>query len=125
MVGFGISISHNVVSHSDGPRGGGIDIARTAPPGPPPGDWPFIENLLIFHNQIQDMEGPPPEPKCHIGQRERSGIRLEGHDNIRDTVLYGNRCERVATPLVDSGLRTLKICPAGTEKNCECSGIRQ
>jgi hypothetical protein len=121
VVGFGISISHNIVSHSDGPRGGGIDIPRTAPPGPPPGDWPFVENLLIFHNQIQDMEGPPPDAKCHFGQRERSGIRLEGHNNVRDTVLLGNRCERVATPLIDSGLRTLKICPVGSQGNCECA----
>jgi hypothetical protein len=125
VVGFSISISHNVVSHSDGPRGGGIDIANTSFPGPPPGNSPFIENLLIFHNELRDMEGPPPAAsRCHTGQRERSGIRVEGHDNIRDSVLYKNRCEHVATPLSDAGLRTLKICPAGSENNCECAASR-
>ena len=121
VVGFGTSISHNFVSHSDGPRGGGIDVAKTWFPGPPPGDWAFMENLLIFHNRVQDIEGPLPFAKCHIGQGERSGIRLEGQDNIRDSVLYKNRCERVATPLYDTGLRTLKICPAGSRGNCECA----
>ena len=121
VVGFGTSISHNFISHSDGPRGGGIDFVKTWFPGPPPGDWTFMENVLIFHNQVQDMEGPPPAAKCRIGQRERSGIRIEGQDNIRDSVLYRNRCERVTVPLFDTGLRTLKLCPAGSRGNCECA----
>jgi hypothetical protein len=121
VVGFGTSISHNFISHSDGPRGGGIDFVKTWFPGPPPGNWAFMENVLIFHNQVQDMEGPPPFAKCRIGQRERSGIRIEGQDNIRDSVLYRNRCERVAVPLFDTGLRTLKLCPAGSRGNCECA----
>ena len=118
--GLGVSISHNIVSHSDGLRGGGIDIAVAAFTGPPPGNWPFIENLLVFHNELRDMEGPLPSSPCHRGQGERSGIRLEGHDNVRDSVLYDNRCERIAKPLSDAGLRTLKICPTGSQGSCEC-----
>jgi hypothetical protein len=120
VVGFGISISHNVIIHADAYRGGGIDIPLTSFPGPPPGNWPFIENLLIFHNQLRDIGGRPPEGKCHRGQRERSGIHLEGHENLRYSVLYGNRCQRVATPLADSGLHTLKICPSKSPESCEC-----
>ena len=120
VVGFGISISHNIVIHADAYRGGGIDIPLTSYPGPPPGNWPFIESLLIFHNQLRDLDGRPPDGKCHRGQRERSGIHLEGQDNIRYSVLYGNRCERVSTPLADSGSHTLKICPTASEGSCEC-----
>jgi hypothetical protein len=120
--GIGTSISHNSITRSDGLRGGGINIALHSYAGPPPGDWPFIENLLIFHNELRDIDGPLPVPTCHRGQSERSGIRLEGHDNVRNTVLYGNRCERVTKPLSDSGLRTLRICPAGAHDSCECAG---
>ena len=129
IVAFGVSISHNVIMHSDGPRGGGIDIPLTSHPGPPPGHWDFMENLLVFHNQIQDMAGPAPSQiGCHRwGQQERSGIRLEGDQNIRDTVLYGNSCARVDKALVDGGLRTRKLCAATADRSssastssCEC-----
>lgn len=122
ITGFGVSISHNFVAHSDGPRGGGIDMPLAANAGPPPGHWDFMENFLIFHNQVQDMTGPPPGEKgCRRwGQKERSGIRLEGEQNIRDTVLYRNSCERVDKPLVDAGLRTLKVCDGAAAGSCEC-----
>jgi hypothetical protein len=124
VLGFGVSISHNIVIHADAYRGGGIDTPFTWQSGPPPGNWPLIENLLIFHNEVSDIEGPPPAPKCHIAQRERSGIHLEGHENVRYTVLYGNRCEHVATPLADSGLSTLKICSTASPGSCECPSGR-
>src|SRR5437868_8508107 len=60
VLGFGISISHNTIIHADGYLGGGIDTAPTWQRGPAPHNWPFMENLLIFHNQLQDIEGPPP-----------------------------------------------------------------
>jgi hypothetical protein len=120
VLGFGASISHNIIIHADAYRGGGIDTPFTWQSGPPPGNWPLIENLLIFHNEVSDVEGPPPAPKCHIAQRERSGIHLEGHENVRHSVLYGNHCEHVATPLADAGLGTLKICSNASNGSCEC-----
>jgi hypothetical protein len=122
--GFGVSISHNIIIHSDAYRGGGIDTPFTWQSGPPPGNWPLIENLLIFHNDIRDMEGPPPAPKCHFARRERSAIHLEGNENVRYSVLYGNHCERVTTPLADSGLGTLKLCTGASPGSCECQGGR-
>lgn len=122
ITAFGISISHNWIEHSDGPRGGGIVFALAARNGPPPGRWDYSESLLIFHNHIQDMTGPAPsESGCRRwGQKERSGIRLEGEQNFRGSVLYGNRCERVDRPLVDGGLRTLKLCDSAPTDSCEC-----
>jgi hypothetical protein len=119
-VGFGISISHNTIIHADGYRGGGIDIPLTSYPGPPPGNWPFIQNLLIFHNDLRDLDGSAPAGKCHRGQRERSAIRIEGNENIQYSILYGNRCERVARPLADSGRGTLRICSTTSAGSCEC-----
>src|SRR5581483_49923 len=78
VVGFGISISHNVITRADGLRGGAINFPLTTTPGPAPGDWPLMENMLIFHNELHDIEGPPPQPKCFYGQRTRTGVRLEG-----------------------------------------------
>lgn len=124
VLGFGISISHNVIVHADAYRGGGIDTPFVWQHGPPPENWSFIESMLIFHNELRDIEGAPPAPKCHVAQRERSGIHLEGKENVRYSVLYGNSCEHVATPLSDSGLGTLKLCSGAAPGSCECPGAR-
>jgi hypothetical protein len=109
IVGFGISIAGNTISRADGLRGGAIDIAMTSQPGPAPGTWPLMQNLLIFHNQLRDIEGPPPRSNCHNGQRGRVGIRLEGNDNVRDSVIYANEYTHVDTIMNGSGKNTALI----------------
>jgi hypothetical protein len=121
IVGFGISIAGNTISQSDGLRGGAIDIAMTSPTGPPPGNWGLIQNLLIFHNQLRDITGPPPRADCHNGQRARVGIRIEGADNVRDSVLYANQCQHVDTALAVPGKRTTALCGAGSANQCGCA----
>jgi hypothetical protein len=49
------------------------------------------------------------------------GIRLDGKDNIRNTVLYGNSCEQVARLLEDRGRDTKRVCPANSESGCDCA----
>jgi len=120
VLGFGISISHNIISHADGLRGGAIDIASVWFRGPPPQDWPLVENMMISHNRIQDVTGSLPRNPCHFPQRKRTGIRVEGTDNARDTILYANRCERVDAPLEDPGHQTVRVCSQGNPGNCEC-----
>jgi hypothetical protein len=94
----------------------------TSYPGPPPGNWTFNESLLIFHNEIRDMQGPAPRALCAFGGDERTGIRLSGHENYRGTVLYANRCQRVDKLLDDGGKGTTRVCPAATVQSdsCEC-----
>ena len=126
IMAFGITISHNFISHSDGPRGGGIDVALAANPGPPPGHWNFMASPLIFHNQIEDMAGPAPsQTGCHRwGQRERSGIHLGADQVVHDAVLYQNSCVRVDEPLVDAGTRTHRLCSEAAADSCECGSSR-
>jgi hypothetical protein len=125
ILGFGIDISHNSITHADNLRGGAIDIASTWHRGPPPQDWPLVENLIIAHNRIQNVTGPAPRDTCHFPQRRRTALRLEGTGNVRDTILYGNRCEQVDALLEDSGRRTLRVCSQGSPGNCECPAHSQ
>jgi hypothetical protein len=121
VVGFGVSIADNTISRADGLRGGAIDIALTSHAGPAPGNWPLVQNLLIFHNRVQDIAGTPPRANCHFGQRDRVGIRIEGTGNVRDSVVYGNQCNRVDTAMAVSEKQTTLICPSGANDECGCS----
>ncbi|HEY4339904.1 MAG TPA: hypothetical protein VGM97_08160 [Steroidobacteraceae bacterium] len=120
-LGFGIVISNNEITHADGQRGGAIQLASAGPSGPPPGTWPLSENILIYGNTIRDIDGPAPRPLCAQHQSFRSGIRIEGHRNVRDTVLEGNICEAVTVPLQDAGTATTRVCPAAHSASCECA----
>jgi hypothetical protein len=122
VLGFGNVIAHNEISHADGQRGGAIGIVRAGVSGPPPAQWPMALNTLIFENTITDVSGAPPRAPCRQHQdNRRTGIRIEGDRNIRDTVLKGNRCERVDAFLEDSGLGTGRICSATGANSCECA----
>jgi hypothetical protein len=122
LLSLGVVIAHNVIFRADGQRGGAIEIAHAGAAGPPPGTWPMVQNPLIFQNVIRDVTGAAPRAVCRESQqRERSGIRLEGPGNVRDAVLQGNQCERVDKFVLDSGVGTLRVCPAASENSCECS----
>jgi hypothetical protein len=124
ILGFGLLIAHNTITKADGQRGGAIDFARAGPTGPPPGNWPLLQNPLIFGNTIRDLDGPAPRPQCRQGQQARSGIRLEGPGNVRDAVLMSNHCQRVATHLEDFGTGTLRVCELADGDSCECEKAR-
>ncbi len=122
VLGFGNVIAHNDISHVDGQRGGAIQIVRAGVSGPPPAQWPMALNTLIYENTIRDVNGAPPRAQCRQRQGStRTGIRIEGDRNARDTVLAGNRCERVDAFLEDSGLGTERVCPATGVNSCECA----
>lgn len=121
LLGFGVTITHNLISHADGYWGGAIDTAATWFRGPPPQNWPLIHSSIISHNLIRDITGSVPRNVCHYPQRMRTGIRLEGKGNIRDTVLYANRCEHVSQNVSDSGQRTARICASAEAGSCECT----
>jgi hypothetical protein len=121
LVGIGISIAHNRIIHADGLYGGAIDLTATWYLGPPPGHWQLLQSVVIQHNSLEDIDGPLPRRACRYDQKFRAGVRLDGVDNIRNTVLYANRCERVATPLIDGGKDTKRLCTASTAGSCECA----
>jgi hypothetical protein len=119
-VGIGISIAHNRIIGADGLYGGAIDLTATWYLGPPPGHWQLFQSVVIQHNSLENIDGPGPRRACRYGQKSRAGIRLDGVDNIRNTVLYGNRCQRVPTPLIDGGKDTVRLCTSASEGSCEC-----
>jgi hypothetical protein len=125
ILGIGISIAHNRITRADGFRGGAIDLAATWFLGPAPGAWQLTQSLTIQHNELQDIDGPPPRALCRFGQRGRAGIRLDGSNNIRNTTLYGNHCQGVPTPLEDGGKDTLRLCRSPEEGSCECGPTPQ
>ena len=120
LLGIGISIAHNQIVHADGFRGGGIDFASTWFMGPPPGKWQLLQSVVIQHNYLMDIDGPPPRPTCHFGQVKRAAIRLDGVDNLRNTILYANSCRDVGNLVLDGGKDTLRLC-ASSGGSCECA----
>lgn len=124
LVGIGIQIAQNRITHADGLRGGAIDLTAGWYLGPPPGKWPLLESSIIQHNTVTDIEGPLPRNACHFNQDNRSAFRIDGVDNMRSTVFYANRCERVGKVLIDGGKGTVRLCrpQAQVPASCECVG---
>jgi hypothetical protein len=122
-VSFGVQIQHNIIEHSDGLRGGAIDIVPGWHTGPELHRWPLIDSLILSHNVIRDIDGPAPRNACRIGQRARVGIRIEGAGDVTGTVLYKNRCERTQTALADTGIGTVRVCGAPADNSCECNAV--
>jgi hypothetical protein len=119
VLGFGVAISHNTITHADGLRGGAVDFMPSWYTGPAPGHWPLVENPLVFHNDLRDIDGAAPRPLCHYGG-SRIGIQLGEPGNLAHAVLYSNRCRNVATALHDAGSATIRLCPADATASCEC-----
>ncbi|HEV2703525.1 MAG TPA: hypothetical protein VGV09_18005, partial [Steroidobacteraceae bacterium] len=119
VLGFGVAISHNLVVRADGLRGGAIDFMASWYAGPAPGHWPLIDNPLVFHNDLRDIEGPAPRADCNHGGR-RVGILMGEADNVTHAVLYANRCRNVSTALRDPGRDTVRLCPTSAVASCEC-----
>jgi hypothetical protein len=113
-------MSHNTIVHADGLGGGAIDIVPTWFTGPPSQKWRLIDNLVISHNILRDIDGSAPRPACARRQRERVGIRIAGNGNVHGTVLYRNTCEKVSVPLRDSGVATARVCRGDSANFCEC-----
>jgi hypothetical protein len=121
LLGFGTVIAGNVIVHADNVGGGAIDMASTWFRGPPPHDWALVQNPLIFHNRIRDIDGSPPRAVCKHGPHPRIGIRIDGPGNVRDAVLYNNSCENVSRFIDDRGSHTTRLCPVSAAGRCECS----
>lgn len=123
IAGWGVSIAHNSITHADGFRGGAITVPLTWLKGPWPHDWKVVNNLIIQHNSIRDIDGPPPSKRCERGQTGRVGINLFDASLVWRTVLYGNKCTNVQKRLNDTAHNTVRACPPGSSNrdSCECS----
>ena len=120
-VGYGISIAHNTIAHAKTNVGGAIVIAPTWWQGPPPGNWPLTESLLIFKNNLLELCNSANRHCGGYESHRQVGINLARSTSIANAVLYGNRCD--ATVLIDLQ-RTpniLKLCRESTSDMCECA----
>ncbi len=121
VLSYGVSVSRNRIIRADALGGGAIDFASTWYRGPPPYRWQLVSNLLIDHNEIAHIDGPPPSDGCGLHQTGRIGIRIDGPGEVWRSVLYANRCARVATKLRDLGSETVRVCSADAPpESCEC-----
>ncbi len=120
ILNAGVSISHNRITHADGLYGGAIGIIPTWHRGPPGGRKPLVSGLVIHHNVITHITGPAPRAQCGYAQSFRAGIHLSGRDHLDATVLYMNRCEDVAKPLLDEASHTQAVCDMQSPHSCEC-----
>jgi hypothetical protein len=118
-VGFGISISHNVIRRADAQYGGAIAQLNSWLAGPEPHRWPLSDNMLIHHNSITDIDGARALPICGTS-RPRTGIAFPDPGIAWHTVLYANSCKNVSTPVGGGGVGTIKVCPSPAQDSCEC-----
>lgn len=118
-VGFGNSISHNIIRHADFEHGGAIAQAGTWSTGPEPHRWPLSDNLLIHHNSISDIDGARALSICE-SSRPRIGIAFPDAAIAWRTVLYANSCKNVSMPIGPGGVDTVKVCPSPVPDSCEC-----
>lgn len=119
-VSYGVNIAHNSINHADGLHGGAISVPLSWYQGPPPHKWPIVNNLLIHHNAIADIDGVAANRKCDHQKSDRIGINLDHADMVRGTVLYSNSCVHVSTKLHDSASGTISVCPSSVNAPCEC-----
>jgi hypothetical protein len=123
-VSYGVSISHNKISHADAARGGAIAQMDSWSSGPEPHRWPLSDNMLIHHNHIEDIDGKRALPICG-SSHPRSGIYFPQPETSWHTVLYGNTCTKVSLPISGSGVDTIRVCPSSSPDSCECpAGVK-
>jgi hypothetical protein len=121
VLGYGVSISHNIIQHADGSDGGAIAFTQSWWPGPPPHRWPIANNTLVYANDIRDISGGPPKIICNKGKlTPRVGIRFPEAQLTSNTTLYGNSCSNVSFPVQRRGNETTDVCPSVAKQSCEC-----
>jgi hypothetical protein len=118
--GSGLSISHNTIARADAWRGGAIALRATWYEGPEPHRWDLVNNALIFHNTLLDLDGPPARACRGDSPKARAGISLSGSSLAARTVLYANTCDSASRPLDSGSQQIVKVCRTSTQKSCEC-----
>jgi hypothetical protein len=120
VIGFGVSISHNIIRHADAENGGAIAQFDSWSAGPEPHRWPLADSTLIHHNEISDIAGAEALPVCGKSRHPRMGIAFPEHAVAWHTVLYANACKNVSTPIGDGGVDLVEVCPSPVPNSCEC-----
>lgn len=118
-LGFGISVAHNTLRGAENALGGAISVSLGWHSGPPPHQWPILDNLLIQHNSVLADGTAAGRPGCGPGHG-RTGISFPAGDLVVHSVLYGNSCVGIPTPLGRMSRQSTRVCPAEVVHSCEC-----
>lgn len=122
-LGYGVSISHNVITHADAAQGGAIAQVASWYVGPTPYRWLLSDNMLIHHNTIRDVDGSPASQKCSR-RHPRIGINFPAQEVAGRTVLYANSCVNVSQNLGGAANGAIRVCPSSRPDSCECASTQ-
>ena len=134
VLGFGMTVAGNAITHSDDldldgahlPIGA-IGVSPNYNTGPLDASgaarWQMGDATLIFHNSLKTIARTNLEHPLRVGVGidVAQGTTLNPPISWR-TTLYANSCTNVDVPFSDFGTGTVRYCPAGAGSNCECSG---
>jgi hypothetical protein len=123
-VGYGLSISHNLIRHADGRQGGAISMVPTWFEGPAPHRWPLVADVLIDHNVIEGFDAPPGRACPGTRPHERTAISLGTSSLVRGAVLYANTCADARRPVDSREDQATRVCPAEGTAACGCAPAR-
>lgn len=116
VLGYGVSVAKNSISHADGIRGGAVVFADTW--WEPEGSRMYL-NTLIYQNEISNLLAPSAPTMQSASSC--SGSFMCGDDPVREvgvhirlplvhsTVISDNTFSDVQRPLVDNGTRTVHV----------------
>lgn len=119
-MGYGNVIAHNVIRHADALHGGAIAQSEDWFVGPSPHRWPLGQDLLIYHNELDQINGAAALAQCG-SPHQRIGILLPDAPIAWSTALYGNVCPAVTVPIAGRGVYTRRLCEGPTAARCECA----
>jgi len=115
VLGYGVSVAHNVISHADGIRGGAIVFGDTW--WEPAGSRMYV-NTLIYQNALSDL---PQTSTIMMTTDVNTGFISCADDPVRgvgihiklplihSTVLSDNTFTAVPTPWIDNGTGTVQV----------------
>ncbi len=93
VLGYGVSVTGNLVDRADGITAAAISAPLTWHAGPRMGaPWTLIQGMVIQHNRILGQGDPPARVKCATTSMRRTPTRL-APGTVRNSIVDTNECD--------------------------------